>query len=159
MENVVIRPSRPGDASYVSFLHMVFYERVYGFKGIFEYYLMAPMAEFLISPGGSCMWVATDAGKIVGSIAISRESESSAKLRWFLIDEKYQGKGLGQRLMDTAMHFCREQGYEHVFLWTIQMLDAARHLYKKYGFKITEEKPDTEWTGEPMIEERWDLYI
>ena len=60
--------------------------------------------------------------------------------------------------MDTAMLFCREQEYRHVFLWTIQILDAARHLYEKYGFIQTETKPNTEWTGETLLEERWDLH-
>lgn len=47
---------------------------------------------------------------------------------------------------------------KHVFLWTVDKLQTARHLYSKYGFKLRETKVNNSW-GENIIEERWDLYI
>ena len=159
MNSIIIKPYKAGEASYVSYLQMKFYEQAYGFKPIFEHYVLTSMAEFTGSSKGSQLWVALDNDEIVGSIAIMRTGEHTAQLRWFLTNTDYQGKGIGKKLMDTAMQFCREQEYTHVFLWTIQMLDAARHLYEKYGFKLTEKKPNAEWTGELLTEERWDLLL
>ncbi|WP_307872075.1 GNAT family N-acetyltransferase [Priestia megaterium] len=40
--------------------------------------------------------------KIAGSIAITKSSDKVAQLRWFVLDEKHQGMGLGKKLMETA---------------------------------------------------------
>ncbi|MFE4811394.1 GNAT family N-acetyltransferase [Peribacillus simplex] len=63
------------------------------------------------------------------------------------------------KLMETALNFSKEQNYQHVFLWTVSTLETARHLYKKYNFRLTEEKPNDEWTTTKLIEERWDLIL
>ncbi len=80
----------------------------------------------------------------------------TAQLRWFLIEPEYRGIGLGRRLMTVAMDHCREKGYRKVFLWTFSDLNAARHLYKEYGFHITEEHPNDSWKA-GLVEERWDI--
>ncbi|WP_255947314.1 GNAT family N-acetyltransferase [Brucepastera parasyntrophica] len=67
-----------------------------------------------------------------------------------------RGLGAGQRLLDKALGFCREKGYTHVFLWTVSIQEAARHLYKKAGFKIIETRKNSDW-GVPVLEERWDI--
>ena len=159
MDNITIRPCKAAEASYVSFLQMKFYEQAYGFKAIFEHYLLTAMIEFIASPNGSQLWVVLDRDEIIGSIAIIKTGAHVAQLRWFLISADYQGKGIGRKLMDTAMEFCREQEYTHVFLWTLHTLDAARYLYEIYGFKPTESKPNSEWTSEILTEERWDLLL
>ena len=60
--------------------------------------------------------------------------------------------------MDTLMEFCRQLNYQHIFLWTFQGLDAARHLYEQYGFRLTEEKPNNTWKNQ-LTEQRWDLNL
>jgi len=159
MGHITIRPYKAGEASYVSYLQMKFYERAYGFKGIFEHYLLASMAEFTAFPDGGRLWVALDGDNIIGSIAIVNAGDTATQLRWFIVGERYQGKGVGGKLMDTAMCFCKEQGYHHIILWTIEMLDAARRLYERYGFKLVDKKLNTEWTNRPLTEERWDLFL
>ena len=72
MDSITIRPCKAGEASYVAFLQMRFYEQAYGFKAVFEHYLLAAMAEFTVSPDGSRLWVALDREEVVGSIAIIR---------------------------------------------------------------------------------------
>ena len=154
----LIRTYGPGEASYVSYLHMKFYRENYGFKPIFEYYVMKGLSEFLQDPSGSNLWIAETEGLVVGSIAIVKTSEA-AQLRWFLVDTEYQGRGIGRNLMTTAMRFCEEHKYQRVFLWTISTLEAARHLYKEFGFTLMEEKPNDDWTDSTIIEERWELNI
>jgi N-acetylglutamate synthase and related acetyltransferases len=159
MGTVTVREYTAGEASYIAYLQMRFYAEAHGFKGVFEYYLLASLAEFVISGVGSRLWVAADGENIVGSVAIVQSESSVAKLRWFIVSPAYQGEGVGKKLLDTAMQFCREQGYTHVFLWTFQELETARYLYKKYGFVQTEQKPNTEWTDRQLTEERWDLFL
>ena len=155
-DQVLIRTHGPGDASYVSYLHMKFYREHYRFKPIFEYYVMKGLTEFLSDPSGGGLWVAEIGGLVAGSIAIVKTPDA-AQLRWFLVDAEHQKKGIGRSLMSTAMRFCQEWGYNHVFLWTANMLKAARRLYEETGFALVEEKPNDEWTDGMIMEERWEL--
>jgi DNA-binding MarR family transcriptional regulator/ribosomal protein S18 acetylase RimI-like enzyme len=156
---VLIRPFRSGDVGYIAHLHGILYDHTYKFGRKFEYYVMKGLTEFMINTDGGELWVAEADNKIVGSIAISKSSDTIAQLRWFVLDEDYQGMGIGKKLMETALGFCKEKNYQHVFLWTVSTLNTARYLYQKYNFRKTEEKPNEEWTGTKLIEERWDLEI
>jgi len=154
----LIRTYGPGDASYISYLHMKYYREHYGFKPVFEYYVMKGITEFLQDPSGSNLWIAEINGHIVGSIAIVKK-QNAAQLRWFLVDAEHQGVGIGNNLMNIAMRFCKDQGYYRVFLWTANILGAARHLYNKFGFSLMEENPNVEWTDNTIMEERWELNL
>lgn len=154
---ISIRPFQPGDLGYVAYLHGYLYDRKYQFGPMFEYYVMKGLTEFMMNTDGGELWVAEVDNEIVGSIAITKSSDTVAQLRWFVLDENYQGMGIGKQLMETSLNFCKENHYEHVFLWTVSTLAAARYLYQKYQFKLTEEKPNDEWTGTTLMEERWDL--
>jgi DNA-binding MarR family transcriptional regulator/ribosomal protein S18 acetylase RimI-like enzyme len=156
---VLIRPFRSGDVGYIAHLHGILYDHTYKFGRKFEYYVMKGLTEFMINTDGGELWVAEADNKIVGSIAITKSSDTIAQLRWFVLDEDYQGMGIGKKLMETALNFCKEKNYQHLFLWTVSTLNTARYLYQKYNFRKTEEKPNEEWTGTKLIEERWDLEI
>lgn len=154
---VSIRTFQPGDVGFVAHLHGRMYDKTYNFRRMFEYYVMKGLTEFLIHNDGGELWIAEVDGKMVGSIAITRFNNNVAQLRWFVLDENYHGMGIGKKLMETAIEFCKEQGYKHVFLWTVSILVTARYLYQKYNFRLTEEQPNHEWSGSELIEERWDL--
>ncbi|MES9685303.1 GNAT family N-acetyltransferase [Bacillus sp. AFS001701] len=156
---ISIRPFKPGDVGYVAYIHGKIYSTTYQFGRVFEYYVMKGLSEFLLNPNGGELWVAEVNGEIVGSIAITKANESVAQLRWFVLDEKYQGLGIGKKLIETALNFCKEKQFDHLFLWTVSTLETARYLYKKYKFTLTEEKPNFQWTGSELIEERWDLVL
>ena len=154
---VTIRPFQSGDVGYVAQLHGDFYKKQHDFFQVFEYYVMKGLTEFMYDSSGGELWIAEVDGYRAGSIAIVRDNESTAQLRWFILDSEYQGLGIGSKLIEAALHYCKEHKFKHIYLWTISMLHAARHLYAKYGFTLTEEKENTEWCRNKLIEERWDL--
>lgn len=156
---VSIRSFAPGDVGYVAHLHGRLYKETYKFGRVYEYYVMKGLTEFMINTDGGNLWIVEVNGEIVGSIAITKSSDTVAQLRWFVLAESYQGMGIGKKLIETAINFCKEQGYQQIFLWTVSILDAARHLYQKYNFKLTEEKPNEEWTEIMLMEERWELNL
>ncbi|HET7578029.1 MAG TPA: helix-turn-helix domain-containing GNAT family N-acetyltransferase [Bacillales bacterium] len=156
---ITIRPFQPGDVGWVTYLHGTMYSETYGFGKVFEYYVVQGLADFMKNPASGNLWIAEVNGNKTGAIAITKYDATTAQLRWFIIDEHYQGLSIGKKLMDTALAFCKQQGYTHVFLWTADNLKAARHLYKKYNFRLTGEKPNETWTGERLMEERWDLRL
>lgn len=155
-DNVVIRKYKPGDPSMVCYFYYKLYEKQYNFNGSVERYFMEGMIDLFKDSNESMLWVAEKSGQIVGSIAIIKRGDENAQLRWFGIDTALQGMGIGNQLIKTAMQFCKEQGYKHVSLWTIDILKSARHLYGKYGFIKTETKPNYEWASYTMIEEKWE---
>lgn len=108
----------------------------------------------------TAFWSASSDGRIVGSVSINgdREDPATARLRWFILEPSLQGQGLGGRLLSAALDFCRAQGVRQVVLWTFAGLDAARHLYERHGFRLTEEKPHQGW-GPPVTAQRFDLTL
>ena len=75
-----------------------------------------------------------------------------ARLRWFILAPEIQGQGVGNKLMYEAMNFCEQAGFKHIYLTTFAGLNAARHLYEKWGFTLCEEGEDTHW-GKTLIEQ------
>jgi GNAT superfamily N-acetyltransferase len=145
----------PGDLGMVVHLHGVVYWREHGLDTSFEPYVAKPLAEFVLSGAGR-LWIAEEAGRVVGSIAIVDAGPREGQLRWFLLVPEARGIGLGKRLLDAALDYCRERSMSRVFLWTFADLDAALHLYQKAGFKVTERKTGLIW-GAERTEVRMDL--
>lgn len=154
--NIVVREYRPGDPSRVTYFYYKLFEAQYRFNGTVERYFMEGMLDLFRDPEGSQMWVAERDGAVVGSIAVVRRGGHEAQLRWFGVDMSLQGTGMGKRLIETALEFCEARGYTHLSLWTIEILKPARHLYGKYGFVLTETKPNHEWADHELLEEKWE---
>ncbi|MFL6112813.1 MAG: GNAT family N-acetyltransferase, partial [Catenulispora sp.] len=74
------------------------------------------------------------------------------------LDPSQRGRGLGRRLLDTALDYCRAQDADRVFLLTIAGLDPAHHLYRKAGFELTAATPGHQW-GIDLVEQRFDLEL
>lgn len=150
---------RPGDLGAIVHMHGVLYAREYGFNATFEAYVAEPMAEFVRKrTDRDRIWIAERAGRIVGSIAIVGASQNEAQLRWFLVDPSARGAGLGKRLLNEAIAFCRSHGYTSVFLFTVSILKAAAHLYRAAGFECVEQRASRRW-GVEVTEEKYVLRL
>lgn len=156
--SITIRNHQPGDAGYIAYRHGVLYAREYGLDQVFEKYVLQSLIKFLDAPSRGNIWIAESHGSIIGFIGIVEVDKTTAQLRWFLIEPKFRGEGLGRKLVATAMEYCLQRGYKHVFLWTFKGLDSARHLYEDYGFTLTEEKENNTWKSR-LIEQRLDIAI
>lgn len=150
---------RPGDVDAIVKLHGTLYGEEYGFDHTFEHYVAQPLTLFAESrEKHQKIWIVERDGKLRGSVAIVRVSEREAQLRWLLIHPELRGQGIGRLLVESAVNFCRECGYGTIFLWTVGFLDAAAHLYRSFGFKITEKKTSRVW-GLTLTEERYELVL
>lgn len=156
---VSIRPYRDADFGFVVDNQIALYETEYGFtSAAWKTYVTDAVHQLndRFDENKDCMYIAEYRGAPAGCIAVAHTGKGSAQLRFFFLEKAARGLGLGGRLMDLAIEFCREKRYRHVFLWTCSKLDAARYLYGKYGFRIAETKENSDWGG-PMVEERWEL--
>jgi len=151
---------QPGDVGYITYLHGWLYGREQGWDHTFDAYVAEPLSRFALDfqPQRERIWIIEREGLIIGSIAIVAASAEAAQLRWFLLHPDLRGLGLGQRLISEAIDFCRACNYRAVFLWTVDALSAAAHLYRKAGFRLTEEKINAVW-GSVVNEQRYELVL
>jgi GNAT superfamily N-acetyltransferase len=158
---LVLRGYQPGDIGRVIALHGDYYHRHWGFDLSFEAQEAAELAEFLtrLDPARDIFLTAWAGGGFAGAVAIDGCcSPGGARLRWFIVDEARQGRGIGQALVARALEFCRTAGHRRVFLWTFAGLEAARTLYERAGFVLAEERLVEQWGG-TVREQRFDLEL
>ncbi len=149
----------PGIIVKISELHAKYYAAHWNFGHFFEAKVATELSDFINSYNKSKdrIWSLSVDGSIEGAITIdgTSENENTAHLRWFIISGKLRGQGAGNYLMEQAVAFCEEVGFEKVYLWTFQGLASARHLYEKFGFKLVEERPGEQW-GTYVTEQRFE---
>lgn len=158
-KNIKIRPYEERDISYVIDRQLSLYESERQFTTeIWEKYLTQGVISLIenFNPDKDCMLILECDGNASGCIAITHTEESVAQLRYFFLEPELRGLGAGKNLLDTALNFCREKKYSHVFLWTVSAQESARKLYKNAGFNITETSKNESW-GSLVLEEKWDL--
>lgn len=151
---------RPGDIGAIVRMHGEVYGAEQGWDWTFEAYVAGTLGRLAehYDPRTDRLWLAEDGDEIVGSIAIVAAEPDVAQLRWFLIRPAARGRGLGRRLLQDAIAFCRDVGFARIFLWTTSNLPASAHLYREAGFVVTARSPRHEW-GADVIEERHELRL
>jgi GNAT superfamily N-acetyltransferase len=159
-EPIVFRTDlRPGDLGTIVYLHGVTYAWERGFDSTFEAYVAEPLSAFVRSKSPrERLWIAERDGRMVGCVGIVAASPETAQLRWLLVEPSARGAGLGKRLLEEAIAFCKAGGYANVILWTESALTAAAALYRAAAFQKTEEKPGRMW-GVDLVEEKYELRL
>ena len=66
--------------------------------------------------------------------------------------------GPGRELLDRALRFARESGYERLMLETFSELEGAARLYRAAGFELVETWVTTLW-GRELARERYELAL
>jgi len=154
----IVTGYRPGMIGRIAEMHGRYYAEHYQFGYFFEAKVAAGLAEFAgrLEQADNQIWLAMDKGVIVGSVAIDGQDlgDNQAHLRWFILDESCQGSGVGNRLLTEAMRFCDQRGFRATQLWTFSGLNAARRLYERFGFTLTNEWQGDQW-GATMTEQQF----
>ncbi len=149
----------PGAIGRIVEMHGTYYAEHWNLGLFFEAKVATEIATFLqdFDQAKDGLWLALQDGQIVGAVVIvgHNAEEQSARLRWFILDPKVQGQGVGNRLMSEAMSFCEKLHVKRVYLTTFAGLDAARHLYEKWGFYLCEEGEDAHW-GSVLTEQMFE---
>jgi peptidyl-dipeptidase Dcp len=148
-----------GDLGYVIYLHGALYGREYQYGLSFEAYVAKGLCEFLekYDPRRNRVWICEDGERIIAFLLLMDRGRA-AQLRYFLVEPEYRGMGLGSKLMDLYLDFMRSCGYKESYLWTTHELTVAAALYRRVGFRLTEEKESTSF-GKPVREQRYDLVL
>ena len=163
MSNVVIaRGFIHGCIGRIVELHGTYYHDHWGLGLFFEAKVATELSKFLsrYNEKRDGLWTASLENRVEGSITIDgihAESEG-AHLRWFIISSKLRGHGVGNTLMEKAVDFCKRSNYYRVYLWTFDGLNAARHLYEKFGFRLVEQHEGAQW-GAKVNEQKFVLNL
>ncbi len=157
---VVLRHDlRPGDIGEIVRMHGDLYARENGFSPAFEAYVAGTFAAYVWPLSArERLWIVEKNGRMAGTIAIVRGTDSAAQLRWLLLGADLRGRGLGRAMVEEAVEFSRLSGWSSVFLWTVSSLTVATSIYRRAGFTLTETKTHELW-GAVRTEERYDLSL
>jgi GNAT superfamily N-acetyltransferase len=150
---------RGGDLGRVIALHGKCYERLPGFGLAFEAFVARTVAEYILDTGAKGrIWMAERGGRLVGCTAIVLRDEDRGQLRWVLVDQSARGLGLGRRLVNDAIQYCRDNGCKEVFLETTDGLTESQTLYDALGFEIVSSESEFLWDGlRPLIHMKLEL--
>ena len=83
-----------------------------------------------------------DDDKIIGELRVKYISDDNrfavkgkrAYLYAFRVHQKYQGKGLGNFLLENVLNILQENGYREFTVGVEDDNTKARYMYEKYGF-------------------------
>lgn len=153
-ETEYIEGYRPGALGRIAEMHGIYYSIAWGSGAEFEGMMAEELREFLVQykEGRDLLLTARENERIVGSIAVegSEVERPGARLRWVIVDEAHQGRGIGKELLSRALDFCRKAGFATVFLWTVEGLPTSRALYERSGFRVVERFPDDRYSVRRM---------
>jgi DNA-binding MarR family transcriptional regulator/GNAT superfamily N-acetyltransferase len=153
-----LRSLKPGDIGWVTHRQGVMYYEEYGWDERFEALVAEILAHFVqnFDPRHERAWIAELDGEIVGSIFCVRKSATVAQLRLLYVEPTTRGLGIGTRLVDECVEFARRAGYRKMMLWTNSVLDAARRIYERQGFRLIKEERHHSF-GKNLVGQNWEI--
>ena len=76
-------------------------------------------------------------GNVMGMLTVGMYASPTGTKAWIedvVVDESLRGSGLGRRLVNRAIDYCREEGIDTVYLTSNPKRVAANALYQSVGF-------------------------
>ncbi len=117
---------------------------------------MENIAEAYFSDEGhSALWVADYDESVIGMVGVQKTADHGAEIRRLRVRADYRRQGLGAKLVEQALSFCRHHGYLKVTLDVRIERGPAIALFEKFGFQLTRTR---EHNGRRMLDFYLDLY-
>jgi DNA-binding MarR family transcriptional regulator/GNAT superfamily N-acetyltransferase len=153
-----IRTFRIGDVSLIVARQSTLYHDEQGWA--LEANEAEVAANFLknFKPGREQCWVAELGGAMAGAVFLTDEGQGLARLRLLHVEPFARGRGIGDTLVRTCVHFAKDVGYDAITLWTHTVLASARRIYAAHGFTCLEVAMHTSF-GVPVQGETWRLEL
>jgi DNA-binding MarR family transcriptional regulator/N-acetylglutamate synthase-like GNAT family acetyltransferase len=132
LEEVEIIAYRPKYRMYFKKLNLEWLKKYFSVEPLDKKILSHPEEE-IIKPGGQIFFARVD-GKIVGTVALVRHSDTTYELAKMAVTEKAQGRQVGKKLALEVIKEARLLGARTILLNTNPKLTAANSLYRHLGF-------------------------
>jgi GNAT superfamily N-acetyltransferase len=99
-----------------------------------DYQILQHPEEHIIKKGGS-IFMGSYNGELAGTVALKLLTADLFELTKMAVDERFQGKKIGQALATAALARAKEAGAKRVILYSNTLLEPAMAVYKKLGFQ------------------------
>ncbi|WP_332633925.1 GNAT family N-acetyltransferase [Halalkalibacter flavus] len=155
----MIRTYRLEDKDYIVNSHYDLYNKDFGYDLSFRDFIEESVSGFIERADSyENIFILEIGGKQSGSVSIKKVNAITAQLGLFLVEPNVRGTGYGQKLVETAISFSKENGFESIILWTNSELKSARRIYERVGFEL--KKTQTQiLSNKELIEEKWELML
>lgn len=158
-----VQGARPGLVGELVRWHGLHYVGGKGWAPVFEAICAEQLGEIARQLGARDDVAAFSAWEgeafLAGLVMDARGLERpGTRLRFLIASDAARGRGLGNALLRRALSWADACGRQPVWLTTVAGLDAAAHLYRKFGFEIVAEQVDRTW-GEEHREQRWERRV
>ncbi|MBV9217459.1 MAG: GNAT family N-acetyltransferase [Acidobacteria bacterium] len=110
-------------------------------------------ATWVIKPGGQIFMALVD-GQAAGTVALIPDGEVRLELTKMAVSPRYQGRGLGDRLMLACIDHARANSVSCIWLESHTKLTPALKLYGKFGFVATPRDPNSLYSRADIRMER-----
>lgn len=132
-ETIQITAFEPSLASHFTSLNLAWIKKYFVVEPMDEQVLSNP-EEFIINKEGY-IFFATINNEVAGTFALIKEKDVVFELSKMAVSEEFQGKKVGNKMLEFCLAEARQLGANKVILYSNTILQPAIHLYKKYGFK------------------------
>jgi GNAT superfamily N-acetyltransferase len=117
------------------------------------------LAEALLRPEVWCL-LAESPSRPVGHVALSPTTivqpepapVGTVNLWQLFVRPTWQGRGVGRRLMRSALTEAHTRGFARLRLWTPRGAAGARRFYEREGWTLTGNERDESPIGLPIVE-------
>ena len=89
--------------------------------------------DYVIDRGGQ-IFFAMVGDQVAGTVALIDAAGESFELAKMAVSPAFQGKGIGDRLMEACIEHADASGKQRLFLLSNTKLGPAINLYRKHGF-------------------------
>lgn len=131
-DTITILPFSDDLAVYFSIFNKAWLEKYFEVEPIDEKMLANPK-QYFIDTGGLIFFAAFN-NEIVGTFALKKMSSTVFELAKMAVEERFQGKRIGNVMMQFCLQEAKRLGVEQLCLYSNTRLLSAIHLYRKYGF-------------------------
>ncbi len=131
--SITIIPFNDELAPHFTALNKAWLQKYFEVEPIDEEMLANPRQYFINS--GGYIFFALYNNEVAGTFALLRSSDTVFELSKMAVNEKFQGKQIGNAMMEFCLQEAKNLQLEKVILYSNTLLEPAIHLYKKYGFK------------------------
>lgn len=132
--DIFIEPFQDKWAADFKRLNKAWLETYFEVEPIDEEMLSDPR-QYYLNKGGFIYLAVQNIGTVVGCYALILTEPGSFELSKMAVDPDHQGKKIGNLLVQHAIQTAINNGAARVQLYSHTKLDAALHLYKKFGFE------------------------
>jgi len=120
-------------SKYFAALNMAWLQKYFVVEPIDHEILFNPK-KYILDRGGFIFFAKVN-DQIAGTFALIRISETVYELAKMAVEERFQGKKIGNKMLEFCIAEGKRLKADKIILFSNKKLQPAIHLYEKFGFK------------------------